>query len=321
MVYQVIAGERKLTVSESLKFARPFQERRGAVSYPAPKQEEAFVKIRAGYDIAFHCHQAVPIVLMLSTHPSRDQDIETDQTMSFSTAVDSRDFFDPYGNICTRLVAPPGLLEIRSEFVVNDTGKPDAVCPTAKQLDIGVLPNETLPFLLASRYCDTERLSNLAWSLFGGIEGGWQRAQAICDYTHERIQFGYHHARGDRTASEGHEERRGVCRDFAHLAVTLSRCMNIPARYCTGYLGDIGVPADPAPMDFSAWYEVFLNGRWFTLDARHNQPRIGRILIARGRDAADVAISTAFGPAQLTRFKVTTEELFGDDRDGRLLAA
>ncbi|MET0437080.1 MAG: transglutaminase family protein [Devosia sp.] len=267
------------------------------------------MKIRAGYDIAFHCPQEVPIVLILTTHPSRDEDIATDQSMSFSAGVDARDYFDPFGNICTRLVAPKGLLEVRTEFVVNDTGRPDEVRPTAKQWDVGALPSEALPFLLASRYCDTEKLSNLAWSLFGGIEGGWQRAQAICDYAHERIEFGYHHARADRTASEGHEERRGVCRDFAHLAVTLSRCMNIPARYCTGYLGDIGVPADPAPMDFSAWYEVFLDGRWFTLDARHNHPRIGRILIARGRDAADVAISTAFGPANLVRFTVVTEEL------------
>jgi transglutaminase-like putative cysteine protease len=229
--------------------------------------------------------------------------------MRFSPTVLARDYFDSFGNICSRLTAPPGLLEIRSEFVIEDSGLPDAVCPTAKQWNIDELPSECLPFLLGSRYCDTERLSNLAWSLFGNIQGGWQRAQAICDYAHDRIEFGYHHARGDRTAFEGHEERRGVCRDFAHLAVTLSRCMNIPARYCTGYLGDIGVPADPAPMDFSAWYEVFLDGRWFTFDARHNHPRIGRIVIARGRDAADVAISTAFGPARLARFKVITEEL------------
>lgn len=229
--------------------------------------------------------------------------------MRFSPGVDARDFFDPFGNICTRLVAPPGLLEVRCEFDVDDTGLPDEVCPAAQQWDVGALPGEVLPFLLASRYCDTEKLSNLAWSLFGGIEGGWKRAQAICDYVHDRIQFGYQHARGDRTASEGHQDRCGVCRDFAHLAVALSRCMNIPARYCTGYLGDIGVPADPAPMDFSAWYEVFLDGRWFTFDARHNHPRIGRIVIARGRDAADVAISTAFGMAQLARFNVTTYEL------------
>ena len=164
-------------------------------------------------------------------------------------------------------------------------------------------------YLLGSRYCDTEKLSQLAWQQFGGTRGGWPRVQAICDYVHRQIDFGYHHARCDRTASEGHAERRGVCRDFAHLAVTLCRCMNIPARYCTGYLGDIGVPKDPAPMDFSAWFEVFLDGRWFSFDARHNHPRIGRIVIARGRDAADVAISTSFGPIRLSRFEVITEEV------------
>ena len=279
------------------------------------------MRIRAGYDIAFQCPNAVPMVLMLTTHPSRDGDIIGDQSMQFSSGVSARDFFDPYGNICTRLVAPAGLLEVRSEFIVEDSGLPDETHLAAKQCDINTLPGEVLPFLLASRYCDTEKLSNLAWSLFGGILGGWQRAQAICDYAHSRIEFGYHHARGDRTASEGHEERRGVCRDFAHLAVTLSRCMNIPARYCTGYLGDIGVPLDPAPMDFSAWYEVFLGGRWFTLDARHNHPRIGRIVIARGRDAADVAISTAFGPAQLVRFNVITDEISDVDQGVRLKQA
>jgi transglutaminase-like putative cysteine protease len=283
--------------------------------------KEVFVKIRAGYDIAFQCPHAVPMVLMLTTHPSRDGDILSDQSMHFSPGIDARDYFDPYGNICTRLVAPPGLLEVRCDFVVQDNGQPDEVCSAAQQLDVGALPGEALPFLLASRYCDTEKLSNLAWTLFGGIQGGWQRAQAICDYAHDRIEFGYHYARSDRTASEGHEERRGVCRDFAHLAVTLSRCMNIPARYCTGYLGDIGVPVDPAPMDFSAWYEVFLDGRWFTLDARHNHPRIGRIAIAKGRDAADVAISTAFGPAQLARFNVITEELKQADRNTQLMEA
>ena len=178
------------------------------------------MKIRAGYDIAFQCPYAVPMVLMLTTHPSRDGDVLSDQTMHFSPGVQARDFFDPCGNICTRLVAPPGLLEVRSDFVVQDSGLPDEICPTAQQWDVAALPGDVLPYLLASRYCDTEKLSNLAWSLFRGIKGGWQRAQAICDYAHDRIEFGYHHARGDRTASEGHEERRGVCRDFAHLAVT-----------------------------------------------------------------------------------------------------
>jgi transglutaminase-like putative cysteine protease len=249
------------------------------------------------------------MVLMLSLHPSRQGDLASDHRIQLSNGITSRDYRDAFGNICTRLVAPPGLLEIRNEFLIRDSGLADEVAPAARQLAIDELPDDTLLYLMGSRYCDTQKLSELAWSQFGGIEGGWQRVQAVCDYVHGRIEFGYHHARCDRTASEAHAERRGVCRDFAHLAVTLCRCLNIPARYCTGYLGDIGVPPDPAPMDFSAWFEVLLDGRWFTFDARHNQPRIGRVLIARGRDAADVAISTEFGFTQLERFSVTTREV------------
>ena len=265
--------------------------------------------IRAGYEIAFDCFQEVPMVVLLSVHPSRHKDLLSEHKIELSPRVIVRDGLDPFGNIWTRFVAPPGRIEIRNDFLIEDSGLPDEVAPEARQGDVNDLPDEVLPFLYGSRYCDTERLTDLAWSLFGPIAGGWQRVQAICDYAHERIQFGYHHARCDRTASEGHEERVGVCRDFAHLAVTLCRCMNIPARYCTGYLGDIGVPKDPAPMDFSAWFEAFLDGRWFTFDARHNVPRIGRIVIARGRDAADVAISTQFGNAVLARFDVVTDEV------------
>jgi transglutaminase-like putative cysteine protease len=274
------------------------------------------MKIEAGYDIAFTCAQKMPMVLMLSVHPSRQRGLLTGHRISFSPGVESHDYLDSFGNICTRLVAPSGLLEIRNRFVISDSGKPDEVDPEARQWEVEDLPDDTLVFLLGSRYCDTQKLGNLAWSLFGHVESGWQRVQAICDYVHDRVRFGYQHARCDRTAAEGHEERIGVCRDFAHLAVTLCRCMNIPARYCTGYLGDIGVPRDPAPMDFSAWFEVFLGGRWFTFDARHNHPRIGRILIARGRDAADVAISTCFGSSNLARFTVLTEQLV--DRDDRM---
>jgi transglutaminase-like putative cysteine protease len=251
------------------------------------------------------------MVLMLSIEPAREKDLLSEHRMRFTPDVVSRDYRDMFGNTCTRIVAPAGLIEIRNEFIISDSGLPDEVAPQARQLEVGELPDDVLIYLLASRYCDTEKLSNLAWSLFGGIAPGWQRVQAICDYAHDRICFGYHHARADRTAFEGHEERIGVCRDFAHLAVTLCRCMNIPARYCTGYLGDIGVPIDPAPMDFSAWFEVYLDGRWFTFDARHNHPRIGRVVMARGRDAADVAISTNFGPVQLARFSVITEEVKG----------
>jgi transglutaminase-like putative cysteine protease len=276
------------------------------------------VRIEAGYDIAFNCVQEVPLVLMLSVHPSRKSDLLTEHRIAFSPQITSRDYLDSFGNVCTRLVAPPGLLEIRNRFMISDSGQQDEVAPDAPQWDIDQLPDDALVYLVGSRYCDTEKLRDIAWSLFGSVPGGWQRVQAVCDYVHNRLQFGYHHARCDRTAAEGHEERIGVCRDFAHLAITLCRCLNIPARYCTGYLGDIGVPRDPAPMDFSAWFEAFVGGRWYTFDARHNLPRIGRILIARGRDAADVAISTTFGSVQLARFSVITEELVGAETDNSI---
>jgi transglutaminase-like putative cysteine protease len=209
-------------------------------------------------------------------------------------------------------VLPAGVTRISSDFVIRDSGEPDPVQPGARQDPVENLPDDVLVYLLGSRYCETEPLSDLAWSLFGQTPPGWARVQAIVDYTHQRIAFGYADARNTRTACEAHQERRGVCRDFAHLAVTLCRCMNIPARYCTGYLGDIGAPPDDAPMDFSAWFEAYVGGDWRTFDARHNAPRIGRILVARGRDAADVAIATSFGRLLLSGFTVVTEEIAPD---------
>ncbi|SFL79147.1 Transglutaminase-like enzyme, putative cysteine protease [Bradyrhizobium sp. NFR13] len=270
------------------------------------------MQIRAGYDIAFQCTQETPMILMLSIHPSRAKDLQSAHRIRFSHDVHAHDYLDMFGNTCTRIVAPPGLIEIKNDFLISDSGLPDAAPPSGPLQAVGELPDDVMVFLLGSRYCDTQKLSDLAWSLFGHIEDGAARVQAIVDYVHQRIEFGYHHARNDRTALEGHEERIGVCRDFAHLAVALCRCMNIPARYCTGYLGDIGVPIDPAPMDFSAWLEVYLGNKWYTFDARHNHPRIGRIVMARGRDAADVAISTNFGPTPLVRFTVVTEEVFSE---------
>ena len=193
--------------------------------------------------------------------------------------------------------------------MIRSTGLPDLLAPEAEQVPVEHLPDETLEFLLGSRYCEVDRLSDAAWAQFGSGPSGWRRVQAICDYVHDRLTFSYSDARSTRTAWEGHEERLAVCRDFAHLAITFCRCMNIPARYCTGYLGDIGVPAVPDPMDFSAWFEVYLGDRWYTFDARHNRPRIGRVLMARGRDAADVALSTSFGPSRLAQFRVITDEL------------
>jgi transglutaminase-like putative cysteine protease len=267
------------------------------------------MQIRAGFDISYECPQPTPMLLVLSIHPSRFSDLATPHRLRFEPEIPSDDYEDRYGNVCTRITAPAGRLRMLNDFVVSDSGLPDEVAPDAPQMAIDELPAETLVYLLGSRYCETDRLSETAWKLFGDTPPGWARVQAIVDYVHDRIAFNYANADAFRSACGGHDDRTGVCRDFAHLAVTFCRCMNIPARYCTGYLGDIGVPKDPNPMDFSAWFEVFLGGRWYTFDARHNKPRIGRILMARGRDATDVAISTSFGPSTLVNFTVVTEEI------------
>ena len=267
------------------------------------------MRIRAGYRISYDCPAPTPMLLMLNVHPSQRHELETQDTILSDPDVPIGQYEDIYGNICSRVLAPPGRITFSSDFVVRDGGEPDPVSLEAEQLPVESLPNDVVLFLLGSRYCETDRMMDVAWSRFGGTEPGWRRVQAIVDYAHERITFGYQHARPTKTAWDAHEEQLGVCRDFAHLAITLCRCMNVPARYCTGYLGDIGVEASPAPMDFSAWFEVYLGGRWHTFDARHNRPRIGRIVMARGRDATDVAISTNFGPVTLSRFEVITEEL------------
>jgi transglutaminase-like putative cysteine protease len=265
--------------------------------------------IRTGYDIRFDVDVPVPMLALLAIHPSRHRDLRTTHRIVASPDIPLYDFLDGFGNVCTRLTIPVGGLDLSCDILVEDDGQPDIVVPDARQMPIEALPDEVLPFLLASRYCETDRLLDTAWSLFGTIEGGWARVQAIVDFTHNHVEFGYHHARPTKTAWDAHQERKGVCRDFAHLAITLCRCMNIPARYCTGYLGDIGIPPVDAPMDFSAWFEVYLEGQWYTFDARHNRPRIGRILMARGRDATDTALTTSFGPVRLARFEVHTDEV------------
>ncbi|MDB5420077.1 MAG: transglutaminase [Brevundimonas sp.] len=265
--------------------------------------------IRCGYRIGYSCPEPVAMVLMLSLRQERLADLVTRQFMMTTPAVPLRDYIDDFGNVCTRLVAPAGNITFSADFIVRDSGLPDPVVRGAVQHPIDDLPEGALIYLLGSRYCETNRLNDIAWALFGGIEPGWARVQAIVDYVHDRIEFGYHHARPTKTAFDAHEEGCGVCRDFAHLAITLCRCVNIPARYCTGYLGDIGIPPIDAPMDFSAWFQAYLGGEWRTFDARHNRPRIGRVLMAHGRDATDTAITTTFGPNQLTEFTVITEEV------------
>lgn len=263
--------------------------------------------IKTGYHITFETDAATPMSLLLSVHPSRQGDLRSPETITLDPPIPQRQTLDAFGNVCTRIVAPPGRLSIAADFLVADSGLPDAVVPEASQAPVDALPDEVMVYLMASRYCDTDNLCGIAWQLFGQTPEGWARVQAIVDYVHARIRFDYQRADATRTASDGYHQQVGVCRDFAHLAIAFCRCMNIPARYCTGYLGDIGVPPVPDPMDFSAWFEVYLGGRWYTFDARHNTPRIGRIVMARGRDATDCAISTSFGTARLVRFEVHTD--------------
>jgi transglutaminase-like putative cysteine protease len=264
--------------------------------------------IRLGYEIAIECVAATPIISLLEIHRERQADIKRQTRVLTSPSVPTRVYQDRHGNGCRRFTAPAGGFRILYDAVVEDSGEPDEVNTLARETPVAELPDDVLVYLLGSRYCETDHLSELAWRRFGHLPPGWARAQAIVDYVHSRLSFGYGYARATRTAAQAHEERVGVCRDFAHLAIALCRCMNIPARYVNGYLGDIGVPVDPAPMDFSAWLEVFLDGKWYTFDPRHNIPRIGRVDSAGGRDATDVPLLHSFGQHQLKMFKVWTYE-------------
>lgn len=267
--------------------------------------------IRYGYEMTVECAAPTAFVCQLDVHPAQVSAVRAETPFSSNPRVETSLYFDLFGNRCRRFVAPPGSLTFSNSGVVETSDTPDPVAPDAPETPVPLLPDDTLVYLVGSRYVETDKLSQTAWDLFGAARPGWSRVQAICDFVHNHISFGYENARATRTAYEAFNERIGVCRDFAHLAVAFCRCMNIPARYANGYLGDIGVPPDPAPMDFNAWFEVFLGDRWYTFDARHNIPRIGRILIARGRDAADIPLVNSFGPHLLKSFRVWTDEVAG----------
>jgi transglutaminase-like putative cysteine protease len=265
--------------------------------------------LNIGYKIAYECQQPTPMVLLLRVHLTQQGDLLRPDEIVISPAVPMQSYIDGFGNLCSRATAPAGLVTMSTDTVIEVSPVQDLIVSYARQIDVAGLPTESLVFLLGSRYCETDRLSEIAWSHFGTTPPGWQRVQAICDFVHRHIRFDYMAARSTKSAFEVYHERAGVCRDFAHLAVAFCRCMNIPARYCTGYLGDIGVPPDPAPMDFSAWFEAYLDHRWYTFDARHNAPRIGRVVMARGRDAADVPLTNSFGTVVLKHFSVRTDEV------------
>lgn len=267
------------------------------------------IRIRAGYRITLDFREATPALLMLYPHPSLAASLETPGSIQIEPSTPVTEYLDLYGNRCGRMLAPAGRVTLSDEIVVADSGRPDPQARDAPQHRVEDLPDEVLLYLLASRYCEVDsEIKDLAGSLFGNTAPGWPRVAAICGYVHRHLHFDYMRARPNRTALEAWREGTGVCRDFTHLAITLCRCMNLPARYCTGYLGDIGVPATP-PMDFSAWLEVYLDGAWRVFDARNNVPRIGRVLMARGRDAADVALTTTFGLSRLDEFSVWADEI------------
>jgi transglutaminase-like putative cysteine protease len=265
--------------------------------------------IKYGCEIAISVNGATPVICLLDVHPQHRARIVSEYPFRTEPRVPVLTHYDSFGNYCQRLMAPGGDLRVCLDGTIIDSGLPDPVVQDAREIPVERLPDETIAFLVGSRYCETDRMSQVAWDYFGAYPAGWPRVQAVCDFVHNHLTFGYQHARATRTALDAFDERVGVCRDFAHLMITLCRCLNIPARYVNGYLGDIGVASDPAPMDFSAWVEVYLEGGWHTFDPRHNQRRIGRIVVARGRDATDVPLVNSFGPHALTTFKVWTEEV------------
>ena len=268
--------------------------------------------IRIGFDIELSVATPMALIYLLHVHPSRRDDLVSPENLRISGGLQAEEYLDSFGNHCGRVNVPAGMPTVRltSDTLIRDSGQLDEINVEARQHDPTELPFSTLQFLLPSRYCEVDsELLSFAWNRFGNVPPGWARVEAICAFVHNHLRFDYGTARPTRTALDGYREREGVCRDFTHLAITLCRSMNIPARYCTGYLGDIGVPAVPGPMDFSAWFEVFLGDRWYTFDARHNRRRIGRVVMARGRDAGDVPITMCFGPNSLTRFDVITDEV------------
>jgi transglutaminase-like putative cysteine protease len=274
--------------------------------------------IRLGYDLRFELPAPTAMVALLHVHPSRDRDLREPDILLTEPKLPVAEYIDSFGNRCSRIFAPAGALRLHGSTLIVGPDEVDEIDPSAEEMPVQDLPHEVLKFLLNSRYCEVDRLSAVALDLFGGLHRGFSRVQAVVAYVNRIVQFNYMAARPTKTALDVFTERTGVCRDFQHLAITFCRALNIPARYATGYLGDFDVIVAPAPMDFSAWFEVYLSGRWWTMDARHNCQRLGRVLMATGRDASDVALTTSFGVANLTHFFVVSDWL--DERAKSCLA-
>lgn len=274
--------------------------------------------IKIGYDIALRVSTPSAVLFALRVHPSREKDLIAPENVLVQPDVPVTEYRDVFGNRCGRISVHAGLIRFTNNAVIRDSGQLNEINPNAACHDVRDLPLDALPFIQSSRYCEVDsELLQLAWDHFERIQGGWNKVQAICNFVHRHLRFDYLKARSNRTALESYREGTGVCRDFTHLAITLCRALNIPARYVTGYLGDIGVPPDPAPMDFSAWFEAYVGGRWYTFDPRHNARRIGMIPMALGKDAGDCALTTVFSLHTIENFQVFTAEVA--DRDPSLV--
>lgn len=274
------------------------------------------VQLRIGYELIYSFPQPTPIILVVNVHHSRTADLVIPDRLTTEPVIPVAGYHDAFGNWCNRCLAPAGRLRLTTDAIIRDNNQPDEIMPAAWQDNVQSLPEETLVFLHGSRYCETDLLSQAAWQLFGSTTPGYPRVQAICDYVHNHVAFNYQNASATRSAMEVFNARTGVCRDYVHLAMTFCRCLNIPARYCTGYLGDIGMPPPYGVGDFAAWFEAWIGGRWHIFDPRNNMPRLGRVLMARGRDACDVAITTTFGPNTLESFRVWTDEITEGENPG-----
>jgi transglutaminase-like putative cysteine protease len=266
------------------------------------------VILSIGCLLELECPAATPLLVLVHPHRSRQADLQTAETVSLQPDRPYEVLTDQLGNRWCRLVAANGRTRFQFSTSLHCDDSPEPVVRSAPQTPVQFLPVDAYPYLNASTYCDTQALMALAWDSFGscGLQG-WGLVEAICDWVHKRIRFDRNASQPHQTASQTIAAGAGVCRDFAHLAITLSRCLNIPARYCTGYLRHGGLAAGEAPVDFSSWFEVYLGDRWFSFDARHNHAGPGRVLIARGRDAGDVPFLKSFGSHRLTKLTVISE--------------
>lgn len=274
-----------------------------------PREEDAssasgtHLTVRVGCALAYETTQAVPILLLLKP-PLDGRQLVLEERLAFGPDLPVTQVVDTHGNVVFRLMLRPGLNEIRHDAIFSVPNLPDNHGLPAEPVPVARLPIEALRYTLPSRYCDSDKLMDLAWQAFGALPNGVERVQAICDWVHACIEYRYGSGSALISAWDVVQRGYGVCRDLAHVCVALCRTFNLPARYVSGHLPDIGVQDPGIPMDFHAYFEVYLGGQWHTFDARNNEPRIGRIKIAHGMDAVDAAFATIYGDAKLARFDV-----------------